>query len=129
MGNEKSKISLYLNDILRCFKLSLMLWLIPLILGGVTSFIGQLIKGQGIITYNILLTIRNLGFIIPSFGLFIGAVGYLMPLTHLRPLDYNEDWRRFFSKLNMVTVITITCAFMVFYTFILDIIMFAIYVK
>ncbi len=127
MRNNTNKLSLCLGDLLYCFKLSFKFTLIPIILGTIISLLSQLINGNGIRIYDILLYIRNAGFITACGGMLIGAIGYLMPMTHLRPLDYNDDWQKYFSKFNLVTVITIICIFIIVYTLILDVTMYMIY--
>ncbi|MFR1708999.1 MAG: hypothetical protein ACLSV2_08875 [Clostridium sp.] len=118
----KQNIKGYMSDVFFCFKLSLKLAIIPIVLGIVISFIYLLIKGRAIELLPILMGIRSAGIIFSCIGLFISGLGFLQPLKLLRPLSYEKTWRKYINRFGLVGIIFCTSAFMVAYFFIYDII-------
>lgn len=118
----EQKVKGYMSDVFFCFKLSLKLAIIPIVLGIVISFIYLLIKGQGISISPILMGVRSAGIIFSCMGLFISALGFLQPLKLLRPLSYEKTWRKYLNKFGLVGTIFCTSAFLALYFFIYDII-------
>ena len=113
------------RDLLRCFKLSLKIFLVPIILGVVVGLIYSLINGsftfQEVIGFVNRMTIR-----ISCFGLAIAAIG-LVKRQMQEPLNYQEKWNEYFQTLNLVWVIFFISLFMLIYSLIIDFILFKIY--
>lgn len=114
----------YANDILYCFKLSLKIAMIPLVLGIVYTVISSLINRESIEILGIIAGIRSIGIIFSCAGLFICALGFLQPLKLLRPLSYNESWRRYFYKFGLVGAMFCICGFMAIYFLGLDVLLY-----
>ncbi|MCB2290493.1 hypothetical protein LGK97_12010 [Clostridium sp. CS001] len=114
-----------LKDLFRCFKLSLKIFLVPLILGAVVGLIASLIRGefylQEIFSFVNRMTIR-----VSCFGLAISAIG-LVKTRMMEPLNYEEKWVEYFSVLNLVGVIFFISLFMLGYSVIIDVALFRIY--
>ncbi|GAA0772745.1 hypothetical protein [Clostridium subterminale] len=124
----KQDVKGYMSDVLFCFKLSLKLVIIPVVLGIVISCIYQLIKGQAIELSLILIAIRNIGIVFSCGGLFVSALGFLQPTKLLRPLSYEKTWRQYLDKFGLVGTIFCTSAFLVSYFLIYDILVYNLYV-
>jgi hypothetical protein len=123
----KQDVKGYIQDVVFCFKLSLKLAIIPVVLGIIISFIYLLIKGQAIELSPILVGIRNTGIIFSCAGLSVAALGFLQPTKLLRPLNYHKTWRRYLDKFGLVGTIFCTSSFLVSYFFIYDILIHNIY--
>lgn len=123
----KQGVKGYMGDVFFCFKLSLKLAIIPIVLGAVISFTYLLIKGKAIEFLPILMGIRNIGIIFFCVGLFISALGFLQPTKLLRPLNYEKTWRKYLDKFGLVGTIFCTSSFLALYFLIYDIIIYNLY--
>jgi hypothetical protein len=114
-----------LKDLFRCLKLSLKIFLIPLILGVVVGLIASIARGefylQEIFSFVNRMTIR-----ISCFGLAISGIG-LVKTRMMEPLNYEEKWAEYFSVLNLVGAIFFISLFMLIYSVIIDVALFRIY--
>jgi hypothetical protein len=114
-----------LKDLFRCFKLSLKIFLIPLTLGAVVGLIASISRGefylQEIFGFVNRMTIR-----VSCFGLAISAIG-LVKTRMMEPLNYEEQWAKYFSVLNLVGAIFFISLFMLIYSVIIDVALFKIY--
>ncbi len=116
----KQTIRGYIRDTFFCFKLSLKLIFIPIILGVVFSVIYLLSNGYSIEFAQILLWIRNAGIIFSCAGLSICALGFLQPTMLLRPLSYEKTWRKHLNKFGLIGTIFCTFGFLIIYFLIFD---------
>jgi flagellar biosynthesis protein FliQ len=114
-----------LKDIVRCLKLSLKIFLVPLVLGVVVGLIASIVRGefyiQEIFSFVNRMTIR-----ISCFGLAIAAIG-MVKTRMMEPLNYEEKWAQYFSVLNLVGAIFFISLFMLIYSVIIDVALFKIY--
>ncbi|MEG2018707.1 MAG: hypothetical protein RR128_09655, partial [Clostridium sp.] len=101
----KQTIRGYVHDTVFCFKLSLKLVFIPIIIGALSGIIYLLSKGQSIELTPMLLWVRNTGIIFSCIGLFICALGFLQPTMLLRPLSYQKTWRKYLNNFGLVGTI------------------------
>ncbi|WP_346868095.1 hypothetical protein [Clostridium sp. UBA1353] len=124
----KQDVKGYMSDVVFCFKLSLKLVIIPVVLGIVISCIYLLIKGQAMDLYRILRGIRNTGIIFSCGGLFVSALAFLQPIKLLRPLSYEKTWRQYLYKFGLVGTIFCTFALLATYFLVYDILIHNLYV-
>lgn len=82
----------YLKDILYCIKFSIYIFLGAFLIGGL---IGLIVKGANIIY--IMTWGSRIAQYISFFGLFIAAISF-MNENSMRPLNYEENWKSYFSK-------------------------------
>jgi hypothetical protein len=111
-----------LEDLLRCFKLSLKIFLIPVILGAVIGVIGGLFKGN-INLQDVLKSVDSTNIRISCFGLAISGIGFIKR-DMMEPLNYEEKWMEYFNKFNLVGVIFFISLFMLVYSTIFDLVLF-----
>lgn len=116
-----------LNDLLRCFILSLKIFLIPIILGVVFGVIGGLACGD-LYLQGVLNSVNTTAIRVSCFGLAISAIGFVKR-EMLEPLNYEEKWMEYFNRLNLVGVIFFVSLFMLVYSTIIDLVLFQIYLK
>jgi hypothetical protein len=114
-----------LEDLLRCFKLSLKIFLVPLILGAVIGLIGGLFKGN-LNLEAVLRSIDSTCIRISCFGLAISGIGFIKR-EMMEPLSYQEKWMEYFNKFNIVGVIFFISLFMLAYSTVIDLALFKIY--
>lgn len=114
-----------LKDLLRCFKLSLKIFLIPVILGAVIGIIGGLVHGN-LNLQGILKSVDTTSIRISCFGLAISGIGFIKR-DMLEPLNYEEKWMEYFNRFNLVGVIFFISLFMLAYSTIIDLVLFKIY--
>jgi hypothetical protein len=114
-----------LKDLLGCFKLSLKIFLIPLILGAVVGVIASLTKGQ-LYLQEVLGFVNRMTIRVSCLGLAISAIG-LVKTRMMEPLNYEEKWAEYFSVLNLVGAIFFISLFMLIYSVIIDVALFKIY--
>lgn len=120
----KQKIEACVHDVLYCFKLSLIIALIPIVLGIVITLGYLIVNGESIGFLRIIVGVRNTGIIFSCIGLFICALGFLQPLKLLRPLSYNSSWERYFKKFGLVGAMFCISGFMASYFLILDVLLY-----
>ena len=107
-----------LYDIFTCFKLSLKIFLIPLIIGTLIGTILGLRNGElSIVT--IITWIFSVGTWVSSLGLVVCAVSF-MKTDFLGDLNHQRQWRKYFYRLNLVPVMFFICMFIYGYLIILD---------
>ena len=114
-----------LKDLLRCFKLSLKIFLIPIVLGVIIGLIGGLFKGNLNLQY-ILESVGSTTIRISCLGLAISGIGF-MKRDMMEPLNYEEKWMEYFNRFNLVGVIFFISLFMLTYSTIFDLFLFKIY--
>jgi ABC-type amino acid transport system permease subunit len=118
----KSSVANFFEDFLYCIKLSLKISLIPIALGLIITTIYSLVSKNPITIHSLLMGIRNTGIITSCFGLFICAAAFLKPET-LGPLDYQNQWRMYFVKFNLIGAILCICALILFYFLMYDVVL------
>lgn len=114
-----------LKDLFRCFKLSLKIFLIPIILGAVVGLISGLTKGQ-LNLQDVLEEVNRSNIRVSCFGLAISGIGFVKTRM-MEPLNYEEKWAEYFSVLNLVGAIFFISLFMVTYALTIDVILAIIY--
>lgn len=114
-----------LKDLFRCFKLSLKIFLIPLILGALVGVIASISKGEFLLL-EIFSSINRAAIRISCFGLAIAGIG-LIKTRMMEPLNYEEKWAEYFSVLNLVGAIFFISLFMLVYSIIIDVALALIY--
>lgn len=105
----ENKVQAYTQDVFTCFKVSLKLAIIPIVLGAVIGFFYLMFTGNPITLISILAGIRSAGLIFACMGLFICAIAFLNPSKYLRPLAYEKKWKLHLAKFGLVG--TIFCIF------------------
>ncbi|GEM_PF-375953 len=119
---QSSKTQLVFEDIFTSFKISLKIYLIPLILGMISGLIYCLVKDLPISIYTLLRGTVNIGIWMSCFGLFIAAVAFMKP-QYMEPLNYQNQWRNYYKFFNLIGSIASICFFMLSYSLIMDIIL------
>lgn len=119
---QSSKTQLVFEDIFTSFKISLKIYLIPLILGMISGLIYCLVKDLPLSIYTLLKGTVHIGIWMSCFGLFIGAVAFMKP-RHMEPLNYQNQWRNYYKFFNLIGSIVSICLFMLSYALIMDIIL------
>ena len=114
-----------LKDLLHCFRLSLKIFLVPIILGALIGLISGLWGGELNLQW-VLASINRTAIRISCFGLAIAGIGFVKR-EMLEPLNYEEKWLEYFEKLNLVGVIFFVSLFMLVYSTIIDLVLFQIY--
>lgn len=114
-----------LADLLRCFKLSLKIFLVPVILGAIIGLIIGLVQGN-LNVEGVLRSINTTCIRISSFGLAIAGIGFIKPRM-MEPLDYQDKWMEYFNRFNLVGVIFFISLFMLLYSTAIDMTLFKIY--
>ena len=107
-----------IHDLLLCLKLSLLIFIIPAIIGSLIGIILTL-NNKGTMLINILTWIFDVGTWMASLGLFICAIAFVKT-DFLKELNYQNQWRRHFYKFNLMGVVFIICMFIYVYLIILD---------
>lgn len=115
----KTAVIEWMEDFLYCVKLSLKLSIIPIMIGLVITTLYCIFTGSPITVYNLLRGVRSSGMIISSAGLFICAGAFLKPST-LEPLSYQNQWRIYFLKFNLIGAILCICTLILFYFLMFD---------
>lgn len=116
---QSSKTQLVFEDIFTSFKISLKIYLIPLILGAVSGLIYCLVKDLPINIYTLLRSTVHIGIWMSCFGLFIGAVAFMKP-QYMEPLNYQNQWRNYYKLFNLIGAIISICFLMLSYSLIID---------
>lgn len=114
-----------LKDLLNCFKLSLKIFLVPIILGALVGVIGGLV-GSDLNLEGVLGSVNRTAIRISCFGLAIAGIGFVKR-EMLEPLNYEEKWMEYYDKLNLVGVIFFVSLYMLAYSIIIDLVLFQIY--
>ena len=114
-----------LKDLFHCFKLSLKIFLIPLILGAVVGIIASLIKGEFHLQ-DILVHMNRMAIRVSCLGLAIAGIG-LIKTRMMEPLNYEEKWAEHFNVLNLIGAIFFISFFMLIYSLTIDVILFMMY--
>ncbi len=114
-----------LTDLLRCFKLSLKIFLIPLALGAIIGVITGLVRGN-LQVEGVLRSVNTTAIRISCFGLAISGIGFIKR-DMMEPLNYEEQWMEYFNRMNLVGVIFFISLFMLTYSIIIDLALFKIY--
>lgn len=114
----------YIQDVLYCFKISLKIAIIPVILGAVISLGYLLISGESVELIRVLYGVRNAGIMFACAGLFICAAAFLRPTSLLRPLSYDKTWRKYFNKFGLVGSMFCICSFVTMYFLVLDVVIY-----
>ena len=100
----------YLKDILYCIKFSIYIFIVTFLIGVV---IGIIVGGFNLIV------IMDWGSRISQYvsflGLFISALSF-MSENLMRPLNYEEQWKTYFSKLNLTFVIFFISLFILIFS-------------
>lgn len=117
-------IEAYFQDVTYCFKISLKIAIIPVILGAVITLGYLIINGESIELLRVLNGVRNAGIMFACAGLFICAAAFLRPTSLLRPLSYDKTWRKYFNKFGLVGTIFCTCGFVTAYFLLLDVVLY-----
>lgn len=89
----------YLNDIFRCFKLSVYFFIVPFFIGAV---IGIIMQGNDI-TGIVLWGCRVVQYV-AIFGLALAGMSFLKQ-DLMRPLNYQNQWETYYKKFNLSFVI------------------------
>lgn len=101
--------------------MSIKIFLIPFGLGCIGWLIYGLSKGNltltSVATGGMYVTIWA-----ACFGLLVCAIAYVRT-DFLGPLNYQEQWRLYFKKMNFVPAMLCICLFMLAYAIILDIVL------
>lgn len=116
----------YIRDIFYCFKISVKVAIIPIVLGAVISILYLLINGKSLGVIEIGMGIRNTGILFASLGLFICAAAFLQPTKLIRPLHYEETWKTYLNKFGLVGCMMCCSIFLMSYFLILDLVLYAI---
>jgi len=88
-------IKAYIKDVARCIYIGIL----------IAAGIGVVMVIAALVFRGDILDILYRAYIyIGCLAISVAGISFLMPKT-LRPLDYNEDWERYFSKLNIGYVI------------------------
>ena len=114
-----------LKDLFRCFKLSLKIFLIPLILGALVALITSISNGEFYLP-EIFRIINRMIIRVSCLGLAIAGIG-LVKTRMMEPLNYEEKWAEYFNVLNLVGAIFFISLFMLIYSVLIDVVLFAIY--
>ncbi len=114
-----------LKDLWKCFKLSLKIFLVPIIFGVLVGVIGGLVSSN-LSLQEVLGAVNRTAIRISCFGLAIAAIGFVKR-EMLEPLNYEEKWMEYYEKLNLVGVIFFVSLFMLAYSTIIDLVLFQIY--
>jgi hypothetical protein len=114
-----------LKDLLRCFILSLKIFLVPIILGALIGVISGLVGGD-LSLQGVLASVNRTCVRIACFGLAISGIGFIKR-EMLEPLYHEEKWMEYFYKFNLVGVIFFVSLFMLVYSTIIDLVLFKIY--
>lgn len=112
----------FFNDLRECFKISLKVFFISFVIGIVIGVISACIKKN----FNIVLILEwGSRFVTYAscFGLFISAISFTKK-DLMRPLNYNRQWKTYFSKFNLAHVIFFSCVFCLIYSIIIGTILF-----
>ena len=126
MVRMKTVVLEWLEDFLYCVKLSIKLSIIPILIGLVITTLYCLFTGNQITVYYLLRGIRSAGMIISSAGLFICAGAFLKPNT-LAPLSYQNQWRIYFVRFNLIGAILCICTLVLFYFLMMDLALWYVY--
>ncbi|MBD8047710.1 hypothetical protein [Clostridium faecium] len=118
-AEQRSKTKLVFEDIFTSFKVSLKIYLIPIILGVIASIIYCLVKDLPISIYTLLRGPVHIGIWISCLGLLIGAVAFIKP-QHMEPLNYQKQWRTYYKFFNLIGAIVSICFMMMIYSLIID---------
>lgn len=102
-----------LYDLFTCFKLSLKIFAPIAIVGAIIGVIVS-VAGNGINTYDILSWIFIIGTWITSLALLVCAIAFMKP-KFLGDLDYQNQWRVHFYKMNLIGVMFVICILMFVY--------------
>lgn len=108
-----------LKDLFRCFKLSLKIFLIPLILGAVVALITSIYNGVFSLP-EIFKIINRMIIRISCFGLAISGIGFIKTRM-MEPLNYEEKWAEYFNVLNLIGAIFFISLFILIYGIIIDV--------
>lgn len=109
-------------DFFNCFKISLKVSLIPMVIGTLIALIYGTVKG----TLNYILIFRwiyAMGIYISCLGLFICAVSFMKP-KYMGKLNHQKEWDKHFYKFGLIKVVGYVSAMLLIYAVILDYILY-----
>lgn len=100
----------YLKDILYCVKFSIYIFIVAFFIGGL---IGLIVGG-----FNLVIIMdwgSRISQYVSFLGLFISAVSFMRE-DSMRPLNYEEQWETYFTKLNLTFVIFFISLFILIFS-------------
>lgn len=111
-------------DFFACFKISLKVYIIPIIIGALIATIYGLSKGN----FNYILVLHwiyAMGTYISCLGLFICAIAFMKP-KYMSKLNHEKEWNKHFYKFGLIKVIGYVSGMMLIYSVLLDYIIYII---
>lgn len=105
----------FLKDLVRCLEISLVAFIIPF---GIGMVVGMLFYGldlKGMLDWGRILVQFS-----AAIGMLVAGVSFIKPQT-MRPLNYDEEWKIYFRKMNLSHVILFVCIFAAMMSYIVQI--------
>lgn len=102
-----------LYDLFTCFKISLKAFVPIAVVGAIVGVIAGAV-GNGVNTRQVLSWIFTIGTWLNCLALLVCAIAFMRP-KFLGDLDYQKQWRTYFYKMNLISVMFIICMLMFVY--------------
>ncbi|WP_142415172.1 hypothetical protein [Hathewaya massiliensis] len=110
------------HDFFTCFKISLKVSLIPIVIGSLIGIIYGLVKG-GLNYVLVFRWIYAMAIYASCLGLFVCAIAFMKP-KYMGQLNHQKEWDKHFYKFGLIKVIGYVSAMVLIYAVILDYILY-----